>query len=139
MKLVTFGIVLYNILKVSEFSLQVNLASTLDKSAEEYLDRYEGVKSEILNTTRFNENSDLSMTYVGRTSITRNDKMVVEEKFLITEQGYIVGKLLDGTECQVLLDVGASKSYMSRSHYLHCKSLHSLPKFASKDTENPHR
>ena len=32
---------------------------------EEYLDRYEGVKSEILNTTRFDENSDSSMTYLG--------------------------------------------------------------------------
>ena len=58
--------------------------------------------------------------------------MTVEEKFLITEQGYTVGKLLDGTECQLLLDTGASKSFMSKSHYLHCKSLHSLPKFASK-------
>ena len=25
-----------------------------------------------------------------------------------------------------------SKSLMSKSHYLHCESLHSLPKFASK-------
>ena len=46
------------------------------------------------------------------------------------EQGYTVGKLLDGMECQILLDTGASKSFMSKSHYLHCKSLHSLPKFA---------
>ena len=30
------------------------------------------------------------------------------------------------------MDTGASKSFMSKSHYLHCKSLHSLPKFASK-------
>ena len=111
----------------NEFSLQVNLASTLDKSTKEYLDRYEGVKSEILNTTRFNENSDLRMTYLGRSSMTRNDKMVVEEKFPITEQGYTVGKLLDCTECQILLDTGASKSFMSKFHYLHCKSLHSLP------------
>ena len=42
-----------------------------------------------------------------------------------------MGKFLDGTECQVLLDTGASKSFMSKSHYLCCKSLHSLPKFAS--------
>ena len=41
-----------------------------------------------------------------------------------------MGKLLDGTQCQVLLDTGASKSFMSKSHYLCCKSLHSLPKFA---------
>ena len=43
-----------------------------------------------------------------------------------------MGKLLDGTECQILLDMGASKSFLSKSHYLHCKSLHFLPKFASK-------
>ena len=43
-----------------------------------------------------------------------------------------MGKLLDGTECQILLDTGASKSFMSKSHYMQCKSLHSVPKFASK-------
>ena len=34
----------------------------------------------------------------------------------------MVGKLLDGTECQILFDTGASKSFMPKSHYLHCKS-----------------
>ena len=57
---------------------------------------------------------------------------MIEETFSITEQGYMVCKLLDSTECQILLDTGASKSFMSKSHYLHCKSLHSLPKFVSK-------
>ena len=38
---------------------------------------------------------------------------------------------MDGSECQILLDSGASKSFMSKSHYLHCKSFHSLPQFAS--------
>ena len=41
-------------------------------------------------------------------------------------------KSLDGTECQLLLDMGGSTSFMSKSYYMHCKSLHSLPKFASK-------
>ena len=50
----------------------------------------------------------------------------------MSEQGYTTGKLLDGTECQILWDTRASKSFMSKSHYLHCKSLHSLPKFALK-------
>ena len=39
---------------------------------------------------------------------------------------------MDGTECKIPLDTGASKSFMSKSYYLHCKTLHSLPKFASK-------
>ena len=58
--------------------------------------------------------------------------MKVEERFQISEQGYTVGKLLDSMECQILLDTGASKSFMSKSHYMHYKSLHLLPKFASK-------
>ena len=37
-----------------------------------------------------------------------------------------------GEECQILLDTGANKSYMSKSDYLRCKTLHDLPKFASK-------
>ena len=41
------------------------------------------------------------------------------------------GKLLDGMECQILLDTGATKSYMSKSYYLQCKTLHALPKFSS--------
>ena len=93
---------------------------------------YEGVQSEVLNTTKFDENSDLSMTYLGRTDMTRATKIKAEEKFSVSEQGYLIGKLLDSTEYQILLDTGASKSFVSKSHYLRCKSLHSLPKFASK-------
>ena len=39
---------------------------------------------------------------------------------------------MSGEECQILLDTGVSKSYMSKSYYLRCKALHDLPKFASK-------
>ena len=56
----------------------------------------------------------------------------MEESFPISEQGCTMGKLLDGTECQILLDTGASKSFISKPHYLHCKSLHFLPLFASR-------
>ena len=40
--------------------------------------------------------------------------MKVEESFPILEHGYTSGKLLDGTECQLLLDTGASKSFTQR-------------------------
>ena len=92
----------------------------------------EGVKSEILSTTRFSENSDLSMTYLGRVNVKRENKITAEERFPISEQGYTTGKLLDGTICQILLDTRASKSFLPKSHYLHCQSLPSLPRFASK-------
>ena len=99
---------------------------------EEYLDVYEGIQSEIVHTTRFDENSDLSTTYLGKSDKTRNDKVKAEESFPISQHGYTLGKLLDGTECQLLLDTGTSKSFMSKSFYVWCKLLHSLPKSASK-------
>ena len=74
----------------------------------------------------------MSTIHLGRLDITRASKIKVEERFPISEQGYTAGKLLDGTECQILLDTGASKSFMSKSHYLHCKTIHTLQKFTSK-------
>ena len=52
----------------NESLLKVNLTDVTDRSKEEYLDRYEGIKTEILNTTRFDKNSDLSTTYLGKTN-----------------------------------------------------------------------
>ena len=116
----------------------MRFGDTPEKLKGEYLDMYEGIQSEVRSTTRFDENSDLSTRYLGRVDITRVSKIKVEERFpiLISEQGYMLEKLLDGKECQILLDTGARKSFMSESHYLHCKSLHSLLKFASKTQRN---
>ena len=72
------------------------------------------------------------MTYLGRVDTTGARKIKAEERCPISEQGYTAGKLLEGTECQIILNTGASNSYMSNSHYLPCKSHHSLPQFASK-------
>ena len=112
--------------------LELDFGNNPDKLRGEYLDMYEGVQSEVLYTTRFDEKSDLSTIYLGRIDMTRANKIKAEENFPISEQVYAVGKLLDGTGCQILLDTGASQSFMSKSYYLRCKSLHLLPKFASK-------
>ena len=47
--------------------------------------------------------------------MTRLDKIKAEEMFPISEQGYTVQKLLDGMECQILLDREANKLFMSKS------------------------
>ena len=38
----------------------------------------------------------------------REEVMKAEESFLISEQGFVMGKLRNGKECQILLDTGAS-------------------------------
>ena len=102
-----------------------------DTLKSKYLDVYEGIYAEMVYANKFNENSDISMTYLGQTKMTRDTKIKAEKKFPITGQGFASGKLLDRTECQILLDMGATNSYMSKSYYLHCKALHALPKFSS--------
>ena len=86
--------------------------------------------------SKFDKNSDLSTTYLGQTDMTRNTRIKAEERFPIIGQGFASGKLLDGAECQILLDTGATKSYMSKSYYLQCKTLHALPKFSSNTAKN---
>ena len=97
-----------------------------------YMDVYDNIYAEVVMTSRFDENVNLSTTYLGRIDMRREEMMKEEESFLISEQGFGMGKLMNGEECQILLDTGASKSYMSKSYYLRCKLLHNLPKFASK-------
>ena len=97
---------------------ELDFSSTPLKLHEEYLDVYEGIQSEIVSATRFDENSDLGTTYLGRVGKGSNSKLRAEESFPISEHGYTSGKLLDGTECQLLLDMGASKSFMSKSFYM---------------------
>ena len=85
----------------------MDFGDTPNKLKGEYLDIYDGITPEVLSTTNFDENSDLSITYLGRIDMTRLDKIKAKEKFPISEQGYTVGKLLDGTECKILVDMGA--------------------------------
>ena len=102
-----------------------------DKVRDIYLDKYNAIHMEISQATTFDESTDLSTTYLGKTDMTREHVIKAEEKFTTSGQRYTNGKLLDHTECSILTDTGASKSYMSRSYYMQCKSLHELSKFAS--------
>ena len=111
---------------------EVDFGTAPQNLQDEYLDMYEGIQSDIVSSNRFDENSDRSTTSLGQIGHKESqDKLKAEESFPISENGYTVGRLLDGTKCQLLLDTGASKSFMSKSFYMHCKSLHTLPKFAA--------
>ena len=86
-----------------------------DRIRDTYLDRYNGVQAEISQVTSFDESTDLSTMYLGKVDMTREYVIKAKEKFPISGQGYTYGKLLDQTECSILIDTGASKSYMSKS------------------------
>ena len=46
--------------------LELDFGNTSEKLKGDCLDMYKGIQSEMVSTTRFNEHSDLSMTYLGR-------------------------------------------------------------------------
>ena len=111
---------------------EVDFGTNSQNLQTKYLDLYEGVQSDIVSSSRFDKNSDISTTYLGKTGQDESqDKLKAEESFPISENGYTLGKLLDGAKCQLLLDTGASKSFMLKSFYMCCKSPHTLPKFTA--------
>ena len=59
----------------------------------------------------------------------RQDDLKAAHKIPVTNDCYIHGKLLDGSDGKVLLYMGASKLFMSKTFYLNSPSVHTLPKF----------
>ena len=51
--------------------LDVDFGSNPETMKSNYLDMYEGVYADMVYTNRFDENSDLSMIYLGQTKMTR--------------------------------------------------------------------
>ena len=69
-------------------TLDVDFGLYPDITKSRYLDVYEGIYAEMVYANKFNENSDLSTTNLGRTEMTRDTKIKVEERFPITGQGF---------------------------------------------------
>ena len=106
---------LYKELQEKELvSAGINFGGSPEKLKAEYLDVYEGVYAKVISTDRFDEDMDLSTNYLGQVDMTRNIEVKAEEYFPITALGYTKGKLLDDTECDILVDTGPGKSYMSK-------------------------
>ena len=92
--------------------MNIDFGESPDVLKVKYMDVYEDVFAEVVKPNRFDENVDLSTTYLGKIDMKREDIMKAEESFPISQQGFVIGKVLNGEECQVLLDTGVSKSYM---------------------------
>ena len=78
---------IFNTLEIQEDQI-LEIKFEENKVKEAYFDRYEGIQSEISQVTRFDENTDLSTTYLGRIGQTRKSVIRAEESFPISGQGY---------------------------------------------------
>ena len=65
-------------------STDVNFSRSTEKLKAEYLDVYEGVYAKVISTDRFDEDMDLSTTYLGQVDMTRSTGVKAEDNFPIT-------------------------------------------------------
>ena len=75
--------------------LDIDFSESLEIMRSRYMDVYDDIYAEVVMTSRFDENIDLSMTYLGRIDIKREEVMKAEESFPISEQGFVMGKLMN--------------------------------------------
>ena len=98
---------------------------------DHFLDQFDSISTKINNTGEFQDNRDVSTTYLGTDVISKKDHFTPEVKFLITSTSHTWGQLVGGSTMSILLDTGASKCYMSRAYFERNKLLHNLPRLKS--------
>ena len=108
-------------------------SDTIPHSAvlDHFLDHFDSISTKINNTGEFQDNRDVSTTYLGTDVISKKDHFTPEVKFPITSTSHTWGQLVGGSTMSILLDIGASKCYMSRAYFERNKILHNLPRLKS--------
>ena len=97
----------------------------------EYLVRYDGITSKLNINMEHDDVVDVATTYLGHESIKITDTFRPEQAFPIYSNCHTWGQFIGGGMLDILLDTGASKSYMSKGFYMRHPHLHKYPKFNS--------
>ena len=97
----------------------------------EYLDRYDGITPELNVNMEYDDVVDVTTTYLGYKSIRITDIFRPEQAFPIHSNCHTWGQFVGGGMLDILLETGASKSYMSKGFYMRHPYLHKYPKFNS--------
>ena len=97
----------------------------------EYLDRYDGITSELNVNMEYDDVVDVTTTYLGYESIRITDTFRPKQAFPMHSNCHTWGQFIGCGMLDILLDTGASKSYMSKGFYMRHPHLHKYPKFDS--------
>ena len=97
----------------------------------DYLTCYPDIQAELNINRSYDDLLDVSTTYLGMDIVQRTDVFNAEPSFPISLDCHADGELSGGGKLDILLDTGASKSYMSKAFYMSHPYLHKFPKFQS--------
>ena len=97
----------------------------------DFLTHYPHIVVELNINRSYDDLLDVSTTYLGPDLVQSNHVFNPEPTFPIAYDCHTDGELLGGGKLDILLDTGASKSYMSKAFYLNNPHLHKFHKFQS--------
>ena len=99
----------------------------------EYLDCFEGIQCSLNETLTHDDKREISTTYLGKTrSVRDTDFFEASPHFNVKPNSTVDFLLPDGNKGSLLLDTGATQSYMSREFYERNQWLHHLPKYNTR-------
>ena len=96
-----------------------------------YLTHCTDIVAELNINRSYDDLLDVSTMYLGPDLVQSHDVFSAEPSFSIILDCHTNGELLGGGKLDILLDTGASKSYMSKAFYMQHPHLHKFPKFQS--------
>ena len=99
--------------------------------AHDYLLHQSDTVAELNINRSYDDLLDVSTTYLGTDLVQITDVFNAQPSFPMTLDCHTDGELLGGGKLDILLDTGASKSYMSKAFYMSHPHLHHFPKFQS--------
>ena len=83
------------------------------------------------SSVNFDESTDIATTYLGLENMILDDTFNLEERFPFHAKSHTIVDFQTGGVMDILVDLEASKSYMSKSFYLRNTHLHHIPRFIS--------
>ena len=83
----------------------------------DYLDCYEEVSNYLHLDQQYDDNRDVTTTYLGTEHIYKTDLFNPEPSVPIYSNSQTWGQIVGGDMLNILLDTGAAKCYMSKSYY----------------------
>ena len=95
----------------------------------DYLTHQPNTTTELNINRSYDDLLDVSTTYLGVDLVQRMDVFNAQPSFPITLDCHTHGELLGGGKLDILLDTGASKSFMSKAYYMHHPHQRHFPKF----------
>ena len=93
---------------------------------------YDSIKAKLTASTTYDESVDVSSTYIGAVKEENKGSFQTELQFPFDAQSFTSGSLPNGKEFKILIDMGATHSYLSKSFYDTNPYLHKFPKIKPK-------